>query len=104
MTFPARATPYLTPMRRGRLPACCCRHVRVDGLQRPSGRNAFPSGNTPSNILSPARSQPGSWTEVSLGVHAHTTLVPDRAHAPPINPPVQCNDPDPTLDTGPLHK
>ena len=44
MTFPVRAKPFITQMRRGRLPACCCRHARVDGLERPSGRNASPSG------------------------------------------------------------
>jgi hypothetical protein len=47
-----------TPMRRGRLPYISCRHARVDGLERSSGRNASPSGITPSNILSPAPSQP----------------------------------------------
>jgi transposase len=48
MTRIVRATPPVTPMHRGRLPACRCRHVRVDGLQRPSGRNALPpAGNSP---------------------------------------------------------
>ena len=42
-------------MHRGQLPTWRCRHVRVDGLKRPSGRNASPSGNnTPSTIMSPA--------------------------------------------------
>ena len=41
--------------RRGQLPACCCRHVRVDGPERPSGRTARPSGVTPSTIMSPTR-------------------------------------------------
>jgi transposase len=55
----ARLVSLPTPMHRGRLPTDRCRHVRVDGLQRPSGRNASPSGNnTPSTILSPAGSQP----------------------------------------------
>ena len=36
-------------MPRGPLPACSCCHHRVDGLQRPSGRNA--SRNTPSTIM-----------------------------------------------------
>ena len=77
-----RVKPSLTPMRRGRLPHCCCRHVRVDGLERLSGRNASPSGITPSNILSPARRTAGSWTKVRLGARAHTDPV-ERAHAPP---------------------
>ena len=78
----ARVKPSLTLMRRGRLPHCCCRHVRVDGLERLSGRNASPSGITPSNILSPARRTEGSWTEVRLGARAQTTCI-QRAHAPP---------------------
>jgi hypothetical protein len=40
-------------MRRGRLPARSCRHVRVDALDRPSGRNACPSGISRSTIMSP---------------------------------------------------
>ena len=55
----ARVKPSLTPMRRGRLPEPCCRHAtRVDGLERSSGRNASPSGITPSNISSPAHHNP----------------------------------------------
>ena len=38
--------------------------------------------NTPSHIMSPAGSQPGSSAEVSLGVRGHTA-APQRAHAPP---------------------
>jgi hypothetical protein len=84
MTFAVRAKPSVTQMRRGRLPASRCRHVRVDGLKRQSGRNASPSGITPSNIMSPARSQPGSWTEVSLGARAHTAPLQQRDRAPPL--------------------
>jgi hypothetical protein len=79
----ARDKSSFTPMRRGRLPHCCCRHVHVDGPERSSGRNASPSGITPSNILSPTRSQPGPWTEVRLGARAHTLRSIQRAHAPP---------------------
>ena len=59
-----------------------CRHPRVDGLERPSGRTASPSGN-PITIMSPARSQPGSWTEISTGTRAHNKHPRQRAHAPP---------------------
>jgi len=104
MTFPVRAKPLVTQMRRGRLPACSRRHARVDGLQRPSGRNAYPSGITRSNIMSPARSQPGSWTEVRLGARAHTTGTLERAHAPPTQPQFNPTTPDTALDAGPLHK
>ena len=48
MTSPPRATPFVTQMRRGQLPASSCRHQQVDGHHRQSGRNAFsPSGITP---------------------------------------------------------
>jgi hypothetical protein len=59
-------------MHRGRLPASSCRHARVDGLQRLSGRNAYPSGITPSTIMSPARHTAGPWTEIRLGARART--------------------------------
>ena len=81
MTTGPRAQPALTPMHRGRLPACSCRHPRVDGLHRPSGRTA--SRNTPSPIMSPTRSHPGSRTEIRLGVRAHPTRTTHHAHAPP---------------------
>lgn len=83
MTRPVRATPFVQ-MRRGRLPARSCRHVRVAGPDRPSGRNASPSGITPSTIMSPARNQPGSWTEIRLGARAHNTDTTERAHGPPV--------------------
>ena len=59
MTLPVRAKPFVTQMRRGRLHARSCRHVRVDGPYRPSGRNASPSGITPSTIMSPTRAATG---------------------------------------------
>src|SRR5918995_681718 len=77
LTLGLRAQPPRNPMYRGRLPASSCRHARVDGLQRPSGRKASPSGITPSTITSPARHTPGSWTEIRLGARApHNTPKP----------------------------
>ena len=104
MTFPVRVKPHVTQMRRGRLPATRCRHAHVDGPERPSGRNAPPSGITPSNIMSPAP-EPirGSRTEVSPGARAHKTRTTNHAHAPPANT-VHPDNLDPALDTGPLHK
>ncbi len=96
-----RAKPLLNQMRRGLLPPPPCRHVRVDGPERPSGRNASPSGITPSNIMSPAPEPTrGSWTEVRLGARAHTIDSPNRAHAPPgAHASSPCYYPDnPTLD------
>ena len=105
MNCSVRAKPSLTPMRRGLLPKTRCRHPTVDGLERSSGRNASPSGITPSNIMSPARSQPGSWTEVRLGARAHNTRSSNRAHAPPaVFSSSSLTTADPTLDEGPLHK
>ena len=104
MTFPVRAQPFVTPMRRGRLPAGSRRHHPVDGLERPSGRNASPSGITPSNIMSPARSQPRPWTEVRLGARAHTTHTTNPSRAPPAHHSTNPDNPDPALDAGPLHK
>jgi len=88
MIFPVRAKPFVTQMRRGRLPAFSCRHARVDGPERQTGRNASPSGITPSNIMSPAPEPTrGSWTEVRLGARAHNdACLLDRAHAPPTQP------------------
>jgi hypothetical protein len=87
MNFPMRATPPVKQMRRGQLPAGSCRHARVNGLQRQSGRNAYPSGITRSNIMSPTPEPTrGSRTEVTLGARAHKTRLDDRAHAPPGEP------------------
>ena len=42
-------------------PDILLRHVRVDGLERPTDRNASPSGNnTPSTIMSPAAARQGA--------------------------------------------
>jgi hypothetical protein len=86
MTRLVRAKLFVTQMRRGRLHARFCRHVRVDGPYRPSGRNTSPSGIIPPTIMSPVRNQPGSWTEIRLSARAHTIPIPDRAHAPPAGP------------------
>ena len=104
MIFPVRAKPFVTQMRRGRLPASSCRHQPVDGLHRPSGRNAYPNGNTPSTIMSPTRSQPGSRTEIRLGARAHTTRTNNRAHAPPSHCSSTLTIPDPPFDAESLHK
>ena len=89
MTTSLCALPSLTPMHRGQLPASSCRHDHVDGLHRPSGRNASPSGITPSTIMSPTRRSSGSWTEIRLGARAHTTPTANRPHAPPNTQAVQ---------------
>jgi hypothetical protein len=77
MTRSVRARLLVNQMRRGRLHARSCRHVRVDGPYRPSGRNASPSGITRSTIMSPAQGSPGSRTEIRLS--APRTPVPSTA-------------------------
>jgi hypothetical protein len=107
MSLSVRAKPLVNQMRRGRLPAGSCRHAHVDGLQRQSGRNAYPSGITPSNIMSPAPEPTrGSWTEVRLGARAHKRRYPtNRAHGPPTRVAVQPRQPpDHALDVRSLHK
>jgi hypothetical protein len=69
-------------MNRGQLPARLLPTQLGDGHERSSGRNTI-CRNTPSTIISPARSQPRPRTEVSQGVRAHTTSSLQRAHAPP---------------------
>ena len=81
MTVGLRAQPSITPMHRGQLPACSCRHDDVVGLHRQSGRTA--SRDTPSTIMSPIRSQPGPRTEIRLGARAHKTHTTHQANAPP---------------------
>jgi hypothetical protein len=69
-------------MNRGQLPARLLQtRPGGDCPERLSGRNTI-CRNTPSNIMSPTRSQPGPSTEVSLGVRGQTP-APQRAHAPP---------------------
>ena len=81
-------------MNRGQLPADCCRPIPGDGLERMSGRNTI-CPNTPSHIMYPTRSQPGSRTEVRLGVRGHTPSL-KRAHAPPHGrPPDNADDKQP---------
>ena len=105
MTFPVCAQPSLTPMRRGRLPAGSCRHHQVDGPERPSGRNASPSGITPSNIMSPTgEPTPGSRTEVRLGARAHENRTDYRAHSPPVRHRLQPINPDAALAGASLHR
>jgi hypothetical protein len=104
MTRTVRAKPSQSPMHRGRLPTASRRHARVDGLERPSGRNASPSGITPSTIMSPAPEPSGSRTEIRLGARAHNTRTINRAHAPPANRNTDPVHADLELDTGSPHR
>jgi hypothetical protein len=84
MSFPVRAQPFVTPMRRGRLPACSRRHTHVDGPQKTERPQRFPERDHPINhhVAGPA-ANPGSWTEVRLGARAHTNRTANRARASP---------------------
>jgi hypothetical protein len=88
-------------MPRGRLPASSCRHPRVAGLHRQSGRNASPSGITPSTIMSPTWHSAGPRTEIRLGARAHTTDPIHHAHSPPAAATFSPINPDPPLTAGP---
>ncbi len=84
MTPPVRAKPLFTQIAAAGSRHAPARHAHVDGPERPSGRNASPSGITPSNIMSPAPEPTrGSRTEVRLGARAHMTRTVDRARASP---------------------
>ena len=98
-----RAQPSITAMHRGRLPAYSCRHLFVDGPERPSGRTAF-CGITPSTIMSPTRSHPGPWTEIRPGARAHHTPTSNRAHGPPTTNNLDHINPDATLADASLHR
>jgi hypothetical protein len=105
MSPSARAKPFIMPMQRGRFPACSRRHARVDGLERSSGRNASPSGVTPSTIMSPVHRTVGPRTEIRLGARAHRTRTVDRAHAPPgALSDSTLTTPGHALDARPLHR
>ena len=96
MSLPRARQALVTPMRRGRLPADSCRHARVDGPERPSGRNASPSGITPSNIMSPAPEPTrGSRTEVRLGARAHNIPPPTARPRTPSPPQFYPDNPGP---------
>jgi hypothetical protein len=98
-----RAQPFITPMHRGRLPAASCRHLSVDGPERPSGRNAV-CGITPSTIMSPTRSHPGPRTEIRPGARAHHLRTTDLAHAPPSQQDLNQFNADAALAGASLHR
>ena len=74
MNSSARAKPFVTRCAAAGSRQTPAATTLVDGPERPSGRNASPSGITPSNIMSPAPEPTrGSWTEIRLGARAHKT-------------------------------
>jgi hypothetical protein len=91
----ARVTLFITPMRRGWLPTTSCRHARVDGLERPSGRTASPQRDHPiEHLVAGHGANPRSRTEVRLGARAHPIRSTQRAHAPPTAGGGQEHSPD----------
>ena len=83
MTSPPRANPFVTQMRRGQLPASSCRHQHVDGHHRQSGRNAFPQRDHPHQTsCRRPEANPGSWTEIRLGIRAHKQTQHDTPFPP----------------------
>ena len=106
MTFSVRAKSFVTQIAAAGSPQPPARHAHVDGPERPSGRNASPSGITPSNIMSPAPEPTrGSRTEVRPGARAHNACPINRAHAPPTTRSSSTlTTPDHALDVRSLHK
>ena len=86
MTIRLRALPFITPMHRGRLPACSCRHDHVDGLHI--------SVHDPGCLRVGDMMVDGviRWGDavrplcLRLGVRAHPTATTNHAHAPPPPP------------------
>ena len=69
-------------MNRGQLPARLLpTRPGGDGPERMSGRTTI-CRNTPSHIMSPTRSQPGTSAEVSQGVRGHTPPINAPTHPP----------------------
>ena len=58
MTFPVRAKPFVTQMRRGRLPACSCRHTRWTALKDRAAATLPPAGSPHQTSCRRPRSQP----------------------------------------------
>jgi hypothetical protein len=98
-----RAQPFITAMHRGRLLTCSRRHARVDGLERPSGRNAS-CAITPATIMSPTRSHPGPRTQIRPGARAQppsdsaATVPVKRFALGPAGRPRGDRAPPPALD------
>jgi hypothetical protein len=88
-------------MNRGQLPARSLPTL-PRGRPRKNQRPHPICRNTPSHIMSPARSQPESSAEVSLGVRGHAPPL-KRAHAPPRRA-APTPEHQPRLDTRPTRQ
>ena len=106
MSFPVRAKPFVTPIAAAGSRQCPARHARVDGPERPSGRNASPSGITQStdHVAGPGanpraadRGRPGR----PRAQHPYHQPRARTTSPPQFQP---RHHPDPALDTWPLHK
>jgi hypothetical protein len=105
MNVPVRAKPFVTQIAAAGSRQLPARHAHVDGPERPSGRNASPSGITPSHIMSPAPEPTrGSWTEVRLGARAHTRTINRARASPACSSSYPDNPADHALDVRSLHK
>ena len=88
MTSPPRAKPFVTRCAAAssrQAPAATSTWTAI--IDR-AAATPFPKrDHTPSNIMSPVRNQPGSWTEIRLGARAHNKhdTPPPTTHAPPAD-------------------
>ena len=91
MTSPPRAKPFVTRCAAAssrQAPAATSTWTAI--IDR-AAATPFPKrDHTPSNIMSPVRNQPGSWTEIRLGARAHNKHdTPPPHHPPPRFPPTR---------------
>jgi hypothetical protein len=82
-----RAKPFVTPMRRGRLPACSCRHESVDARRhRPAGHGRALALDSPTSRAVPAcavefAGRIASVATSPVGGLWRTTWPPSRARS-----------------------
>jgi hypothetical protein len=93
---------FITPMRRGRLPARPADTVQgAEGQKDSPAAKRLPSAITPSNILSPAPEPTrGSWIEVRLGARAQRD-PPTRSRPAPNRPTTSSRSVSNPSDRGP---
>ena len=105
MNLSVRAQPSLTPMRRGQLPACSCRHAPRGRPRKTERPQRFPQRDHPINhhVADPEPTRVVDRNKAGRP-RAHTPATTNRAHAPPATQQSNPDNPDPALDARSLHK
>jgi hypothetical protein len=93
MTSPPRAKPFVTRCAAAssrQAPAATSTWTAI--IDR-AAATPFPKrDHTPSNIMSPVRNQPGSWTEIRLGARAHNKHNTTHHPTPHTEPPIPADE------------